>query len=75
MVKKKRARTHTDIVAKAKKNFDYDLQDPIQRYDIKMVPLESTGILWIYKHFGLNFVCTYIFFYSSNWSNLWRISP
>lgn len=37
MVKKKRARTHTDLVSKAKKNFDYDFQDPIQR-DIKMVP-------------------------------------
>lgn len=44
MVNKKRARAHTDLIAKAKNNFACDLQDPIQR-GIKMVPLESTDIL------------------------------
>lgn len=31
MVKKKRARAHTDLIAKAKNNFACGLQDPIQR--------------------------------------------
>lgn len=31
MVKKKRVRAHTDLIAKAKNNFASDLQDPIQR--------------------------------------------
>lgn len=34
-----------------------------------MVPLESTDILCISKCFGLNLVCTHIF-YCANWSNL-----
>lgn len=61
MVKKKRARAHTDPIAKAKNNFVCDLHDPIQK-GIKMVPLESTDILWIFKCFGLNLACTYIFY-------------
>lgn len=61
MVKKKRARAHTGLIAKARNNFACDLQDPIER-GIKMVPLESIDILWIRKRFGLNLVRTYIFY-------------